>query len=83
MVYIQEIHIQHNGGIERNGQQKLLELPEMDHSFQYGLHLTSSHLLTEIWISEETVKISQSGQLLDVRTQEDLDIDVATDLNNH
>ena len=72
MVYIQEIHIQHNGGIERNGQQKLLELPEMDHSLQYGLHLTSSHLLTEFQISEETVEISQSRQILGVRTREDL-----------
>jgi hypothetical protein len=70
-VYIQEIHVQHNGGIERNGQQQLLELLELDHSLQYGLRLTSPHLLTEFRISEETVEISQSGQILDVRTRED------------
>ena len=71
-MYIQEIHIQHNGGAERNGQQQLLELPELDHSLQYGLHLTSPHLLIEFWISEETVEISQSGQILYIKTGEDL-----------
>ena len=72
MVYIQEIYIQHNGEIARNGEQQLFELLELDHSLQYGLCLISPHPLTEFWISEETVEISQSGQILYIKTGEDL-----------
>jgi hypothetical protein len=60
-VYIQKIHVQHNGDRKKWATAA---------GTAGNLRPTSPHLLAEIRILEETVEIAQFGHIIDVRVRE-------------